>query len=65
MALVQWATHSTNVLCKAAEKLVEFQTLQTQAEQLHSADQATIVIEGAAVKSKPTEVSGKVRTVSQ
>ena len=41
----------------------EFQALQTQAEQLHSADQAAIVIEGAAVTSKPTEVSGKVRTV--
>ena len=65
MTLVQWATHSTNVLCKAAEKLVEFQTLQTQAEQLHSADQAAIVIGGAEVRSKPTAVSGKVRAVSQ
>ena len=42
----------------------EFQALQTQAEQLHSADQAAIVIEGAAVTSKPTEVLGKLGTVS-
>ena len=42
----------------------EFQALQTQAEQLHSADQAAIVIEGAAVTSKPTEVYGKLRAVS-
>ena len=34
------------------------------AEQLHSADQAAIVKEGAAVTSKPTEVLGKVGTVS-
>ena len=44
MTLVQWATHSNNVVCKAANKcLVEFQeyrALQTQAEQLHSADKA-------------------------
>ena len=32
---------------------------------IHSADQAAIiVIEGAEVTSKPTEVSGKVRAVS-
>ena len=36
--------------------------VRTQAEQLHSGDQAAIVIEGAAVTSKPTEVS--VRAVS-
>ena len=49
---------------KQLKSLVEFQALQTQAEQLHSADQAAIVIEGAAVTSKPTEVKGKVRAVS-
>ena len=46
MTLVQWATHSTNVLCKEIKSLVEFQefqALQTQAEQLHSAHQAAIV----------------------
>ena len=31
--------------------------VRTQAEQLHSADQAALVIEGDAVTSKPTEVS--------
>ena len=31
--------------------------VRTQAEQLHSADQAVIVIEGDAVTSKPTELS--------
>ena len=40
----------------------EFQALQTQAEQVHSADRAAVVIEGAAVSYKPTEVSGKQRT---
>ena len=52
---------------KQLKSLVEFQgfqALQTKVEQLHSADQAAAVIEGAAVTSKPTEVSGKVRTVS-
>ena len=34
---------------KQLKSLVEFQALQTQAEQLHSADQAAIVIEGAAL----------------
>ena len=31
--------------------------VRTQAEQLHSADQAAIVLEGDAVTRKPTEVS--------
>ena len=56
-----------NVMIQVSQFVVEFQefkALQTQAEQLHSADQAAIVIEGAAVTSKPTEVLGKVRTVS-
>ena len=44
---------------------MEFQALQAQAEELHSADQAAIVIGGAEVRSKPTAVSGKVRAVSQ
>ena len=44
---------------------MEFPALQTQVELLHSADQATIVIEGAVVTSKPTEVSGKVRAMYQ
>ena len=49
---------------KSLVEFQEFQALQTKAEQLHSADQAAIVIKGAAVTSKPTEVSGKVRAVS-
>ena len=46
---------------KSLVEFQEFQALQTQAEQLPSADQAAIVIEGAAVTSTNTEVSGKVR----
>ena len=46
---------------KSLVEFQEFQALQTKAEQLHSADQA---VKGAAVTSKPTEVSGKVRAVS-
>ena len=52
---------------KQLKSLMEFQELQalkTLAEHKNSADQAAIVIEGAAVTSKNTEVSGKVRTVS-
>ena len=46
-----------DVFPKSLAEFQEFQALQTQGEQLHSADQAAIVT------SKPTEVSGKVRTV--
>ena len=49
---------------KSLVEFLEFQALLTQADYIHSAAQAVIVIEGAAVTSKPTEVSGKVRTVS-
>ena len=50
---------------KQLKSLMEFQELQalkTLAEHKNSADQAAIVIEGAAVTSTNTEVSGKVRT---
>ena len=39
----------------------ELQALKTLAEHKNSADQAAIVIEGAAVTSTNTDVSGKVR----
>ena len=39
---------------KSLVEFQEFQALQTQAEQLHGADQAAIVIEGAAVTYKQT-----------
>ena len=39
---------------KSLVELQEFQALQTQADHINSADQAAIVIEGAAVTSKLT-----------
>ena len=55
MILVQWATHYLPMwFAKQLQSLVEFQALQTQAElQLHSADQAAIVIGWAAVTQTP------------
>ena len=46
---------------KQLKSLRELQALKTLAEHKNSADQAAIVIEGAAVTSTNTEVSGKVR----
>ena len=49
---------------KQLKSLMEFQELQalkTLAEHINSADQAAIVIEGAAVTSTNTDVSGKVK----
>ena len=64
LTLVQWATHPTNVLCKAAYKFDGIPGPPNSSwTQLHSDDQAPIVIEGTAVSSRETEVSGKLRTV--
>ena len=56
-SIVQWATHST-ILCYAKNSA----NSRPSRPKLNSCI-AAIVIEGAAVTSKPTEVSGKVRTV--
>ena len=58
-------THSAMCYAKQLKSLVEFPVLQTQFELLHSADQASIVIEGVAVTGKPIEETGKVRAMHQ